>query len=141
MKEPPERHDVLARRRVALVRHGAGAHLASVEGLLHLRHLGPLELDDLVGDLGQGATDEAVGADGLGDPVPGGVPGDLRDGQAQILAEQRLELEASLTDRRERAHSAGELTPEDPRLELREPKEVPVDFRGPHRDLEAERDG
>ena len=118
VKQSAQRHDVLARRRVALVGHGAGSDLAAVERLLHLRHLGSLELDDLVRDLRQGAADQRVGADGLGDPVPGGMPGDLRDGQAEILADERLELETLLADRREGADPAGELTPEDPRPEL-----------------------
>ena len=44
-------------------------------------------------------------------------------------------------DGRERPHRARELEPEDPRRELGQPLEVPVDLGDPHRDLVAEGDG
>ena len=126
--------------RVPLVRHRDRADRAGGEGLPQLPDFRPLQLIHLVADLARRRGDRREQPDELGDPVPGGEPGNVRDPQAQLGGEPVQHVERALTPEFHRAERPAELDylPAGPALP--QPGQVPVKFGGPHRRLEAEGD-
>ena len=107
--EAGERVEVLARLRVALVRHHDAADPARTDRFAQLADLGPLELHHLVADACQGAADRRHDGRELGDAVAAREPRDAGVGEAEPLGEAGPQRRTGLAVEAERADGAAEL--------------------------------
>ena len=132
------RQDVFRGDRVALLRHGGGRAAPGDIGFGDLADLGLAEQDDVGGELGEAAADDAEEADGLRQRLAADMPGRRRRGQVQFRRQPLHHRDALVAERRQRARRAGKLHLFDARAELVEALQMADERRRPDRAFQAE---
>ena len=137
-QHPGQARDRLGRDRVPLVRHRRRALLARLEPLLHLAHLGALEVAELDRhQLARGA-DRGTGVQQLGVAVAGDHLGGGHRAETEGQAHMGLHRRGHV---RVRADGTAQLHHGDRAARCPQPLTITVDLERPQRDLGAERGG